>query len=86
MWYPSHIFEVKSSEKNDFDIMWSITSAFDFLLFSFFKYFHVIWVHHGNLWFICLGLAVDHQLTYVSYLYKYIHNLDNFIVCWVSSN
>jgi hypothetical protein len=76
MWNPSRVF----------DIMWFITSAFDFLLFCFFKYFHTIWVHHGNLWFICLGLAVDHQLTFVSYLYKSIYNFDTFIVCWFSSN
>jgi hypothetical protein len=70
MWYPSHVFEEKYTEKHDFAIMWSITSAFNFILFRFFYYFCAIWVYHRNQWLFPLVLAVDHQLIYVMYLYE----------------
>jgi hypothetical protein len=35
MWYPSHVFDEISPQKRDFDVIWSITSAFDFILFPF---------------------------------------------------
>jgi hypothetical protein len=70
MWYPCHVFEEISPQKRDFDIMWSITSAFDFILFRFFDYFCAIWEYHRNQWFLPLVLAVDHQPIYVVYLYE----------------
>jgi hypothetical protein len=70
MWYPSHVFDEISPQKRDFDVIWSITSAFDFILFRFFDYFCAIWVYHRDQWFLPLVLAMDHQLIYVVYLYE----------------
>jgi hypothetical protein len=61
------------------NIMWSISSAFYFISFCFFQYCNAIWVHHGNLWFSCIGLAVDPKPIYVIYVQEYIYNIDNSI-------